>query len=466
MHRVTLIFTRLMLSVLALSVAGLVLAKSELAPAVVGEVSMVLGKATIVAADGHAVPATVGLPIHVSDTIETTGSGHVHIRFVDEALVSVRPLSTLEVVRYDYNPQYPQNSAVKLNLVEGVTRAISGQAAKQARQNFRLNTPIAAIGVRGTDFTVSANSQSVRAIVSEGAIVVAPYSSQCAAAALGPCAQNAVELSGISRQILEMNARTGGISSALLPATSAQAQALAAEASAKVDSGNKTAKPSESKDAYTDTVTARAVNTTLANNEAVKPPVLAPPAVIVVPPTPEFTPAVVATSAALTTNAQLVWGRWSNRNLGSERITLSAGDLLSNYQVTVGDLAYALFRAAPAGNSLQVGLGVLAFNLNKAQVQFSSAGKVELMQVSGGQLALDFNQAMFSTSLQLSHAATGNITFADSGRIFDGAIFRNSTDTQSMAGTISLDGKEAGYFFEKTLPNGSVEGLTLWSQKP
>jgi hypothetical protein len=275
-----------------------------------------------------------------------------------------------------------------------------------------------------------------------------------------------VELSGISRQILEMNARTGGISSALLPATSAQAQALAAEASAKADSGNKTAKPSESKDAYTDTVTARAVNTTLASNEAVKPPVLAAPAVIVVPPTPEFTPAVVATSAALTTNTQLVWGRWSNRNLGSERITLSAGDLLSNYQVTVGDLSYALFRAEPAGKSLQAGLGVLAFNLNKAQVQYSSAGKVELMQVSGGQLALDFNQAMFSTSLQLSHAATGNITFADSGRIFNGAIFRNSTDTQSMAGTISLDGKEAGYFFEKTLANGSVEGLTLWSQKP
>jgi uncharacterized protein involved in outer membrane biogenesis len=85
--------------------------------------------------------------------------------------------------------------------------------------------------------------------------------------------------------------------------------------------------------------------------------------------------------------------------------------------------------------------------------------------VNDGQLNLDFNQGLFSTSLQLNHAATGNVTFEDSGRIYTD-IFRSVSDTQSMAGTISLDGKEAGYFFEKSLQNGSVEGLTLWSQKP
>ncbi len=477
MHRVTAIFNRIVFTVFALSLAGMVAAKSELSPAIVGEITFVLGKATIQGADGHSVRAVVGLPIHVSDTIETAGSGQVNIHFVDDALASVRPLSTLEVVRYDYNPQNPQNSAVKFALHEGIFREISGEAAKQARQNFRLNTPIAAIGVRGTDFAVSANSQSVRAIVNEGAIVVAPFSSQCSAAGFGPCSQNAKELTGLSHQILEMSAGTAGISSALLPATNAQALALVAEVSAKADSSNKTVKTTgDAKDLYTDTVTSRAVNTTLATSESVKPveTPLPPPVVVVVvpPPTPEFTPAVAQSTAALTSNTQLVWGRYSNINPDNERITVlynvdaAAVAAQGDYQVTVGNFKYALFRKEIPGQTMQFQSGVVGFDLNKAQAQFTSGGQVSLMQVSGGKLTLDFNQAMFSTSLQLSSAATGSITFADSGHIYDANVFVNSSATQSMGGTISLDGKEAGYLFQKTLSNGSVDGLTLWSRKP
>ena len=46
----------------------------------------------------------------------------------------------------------PSDSQVKLNLIEGTARAVSGEAAKAAKERFRLNTPIAAIGVRGTDY--------------------------------------------------------------------------------------------------------------------------------------------------------------------------------------------------------------------------------------------------------------------------------------------------------------------------
>ncbi len=119
-----------------------------------------------------------------------------------------------------------------------------------------------------------------------------------------------------------------------------------------------------------------------------------------------------------------------------------------------------------AGKSVQTGLGVLAFNLDMAQANYRSGGKVELMQVSDGKLNLNFNDGSFSTSLQMSHAATGNVSFEESGRIFYGEIFRTNGEKQSMAGTVSIDGKEAGYFFEKTLDNGTVEGVTLWSQKP
>ena len=109
---------------------------------------------------------------------------------------------------------------------------------------------------------------------------------------------------------------------------------------------------------------------------------------------------------------------------------------------------------------------MVAFNLVQAQSFYKTEGRSELMEVKGGKLSIDFEQSLFATSLQLSHAATGNIEFNDKGRIFGGGYFHNISDTQAMAGAVSLDGAQAGYFFEKVLATGSIEGLTLWGKQP
>ena len=62
--------------------------------------------------------------------------------------------------------------------------------------------------------------------------------------------------------------------------------------------------------------------------------------------------------------------------------------------------------------------------------------------------------------------ATGAVKFADSGLLYSGGYFHSRSATQAMAGATSLDGAEAGYFFEKTLQNGYIEGLTLWGRQP
>jgi hypothetical protein len=451
-------------------------ASAALSPAV-GEVSLVLGKAFILQGNGSSVPVKVGTQVRVSDVIETESNGHVHIRFVDTALVSVRPSSTLEIVRYDYDPQQPQNSAIKLNLVDGVAHAISGDAAKAARQNFRLNTPIAAIGVRGTDFTVSATQDSVRALVNQGAIVVAPFSSQCSADALGPCNSDAVELSGLSRQILELNASTTGISSTLLPMTSSETQAALAEAVERGQTeAHAVAKNTEKGEHYSDTVTSRAVNTRLASAEIKTqiPDMPGMPDIKVIDVKPDqFTPPTPLSGEVLTTNTQLVWGRWGNTNLQNERITIPYEIAQINKAVTVpvgdlGGLDYVLYRTDPNNAVIKPNLGVLGFNLSKAQVQYKAGGKAELMSVSGGMLTLDFDRSLFSTSLQLNHPSVGDYQFAADGRIYSGGFFHANPNskTESMAGVVSVDGKEAGYAFEKQIESGSIEGLTLWSQKP
>jgi hypothetical protein len=34
-----------------------------------------------------------------------------------------------------------------------------------------------------------------------------------------------------------------------------------------------------------------------------------------------------------------------------------------------------------------------------------------------------------------------------------------------MAGAVSLNGAEAGYYFEKQLEAGGIQGLTLWDKR-
>jgi hypothetical protein len=57
------------------------------------------------------------------------------------------------------------------------------------------------------------------------------------------------------------------------------------------------------------------------------------------------------------------------------------------------------------------------------------------------------------------------VNFAASGRLYDGGYFHTRSDTERLAGAVSLDGKEAGYFFEKQLENGGIQGLTLWDAR-
>lgn len=167
-----------------------------------GVVSMTIGKAYL----NDDTLIKVGTELNEGDKIETLSNGHVYIRFVDNGLVSIRPDSQLLIEHYQFNADTPSNSVIKFDLTEGVMRSISGAGAKAARDKFRLNTPIAAIGVRGTDFVVKASSSLIQAVVNEGAIVVAPFSDACAADSFGPCSENSVELTGQAKQLLEVSA--------------------------------------------------------------------------------------------------------------------------------------------------------------------------------------------------------------------------------------------------------------------
>ncbi|MDA9783657.1 FecR family protein [Gammaproteobacteria bacterium] len=436
--------------------------------AVVGEVSLVLGRAYL-ERDNDRERIVAGSKVHVGDRVFTEAGGHVHVRFVDDALVSVRPSSTLDVVRYDYDAAKPENSAVKFELSEGVARAISGDAAKSARQRFRMNTPIAAIGVRGTDFVVSANSRSTRALVNEGAIIMAPYSSECSSDALGPCSVDAVELSQNTLQVLELG--SGNPAPRLIAATAGRELGEVEDASNnESNSAEAQVASTESPDAldtnevYLESIATTKINTEMAAAESGQAPDEQPntPVVLEIPVAlADFTP-TSALTAESTRADQLVWGRWSS-NGGPSLLSLSLSDAREGRDVTIASPSgFILYRNEPNGARVESGLGVVKFDLSAAEAFYDSTNGIVAMRVAGGNLELDFVDRAFATELNLDHAATGAIDFTANGAIADGGYLLLREDAKIVSGAVATDGSAAGYFFEEQLEAGRIQGITLW----
>lgn len=137
----------------------------------VAYVSLVVGQVSLVRSNGETLPVQRGLNLHESDRLVTGEDGMVMLVFVDEGRVALRSGSELLIRKYKYDTD-GADSDLRLELLKGTIRQISGKAAKRQPERYHLNTPVAAIGVRGTDFLAKADNAAVRTYVHEGAITV------------------------------------------------------------------------------------------------------------------------------------------------------------------------------------------------------------------------------------------------------------------------------------------------------
>jgi hypothetical protein len=89
---------------------------------------------------------------YLSEQIKTGGKSFAVLQFVDGAKVTVRPDTELVVEDYAYSSG-GEDSAT-LNLISGGLRIITGAVAKSNPENYKVKTPMALMGVRGTEFVV------------------------------------------------------------------------------------------------------------------------------------------------------------------------------------------------------------------------------------------------------------------------------------------------------------------------
>ena len=116
-----------------------------------GEIGKIKGSG-VLERNGAVITGGSGVGVKSMDTA-VTANGTMQIDFVDQTRVDITEHSRLLIDEFVYDPSNDRGSlGLKASL--GTVRYASGQIAKKYKQNVKIRTPSATIGVRGTDFVL------------------------------------------------------------------------------------------------------------------------------------------------------------------------------------------------------------------------------------------------------------------------------------------------------------------------
>ena len=119
----------------------------------IGDVIIHEGNGAIERETGEKFTTELDLDVFMQDTVKT-GNGTTAIKFLDDTRVDVTKHSKLIIDEFVYDPN-TQTGGLTLKAALGTVKYASGQIAKTSKQNIKIQTPTATIGVRGTDFTMT-----------------------------------------------------------------------------------------------------------------------------------------------------------------------------------------------------------------------------------------------------------------------------------------------------------------------
>lgn len=83
-----------------------------------------------------------------------TGEGRLQVRFVDDSKLRMTEHTRIVIDNVVFDDD-PSKSDLAMTFAQGTARFISGELGRVNKENVRLRTPTASIGIRGTDFTVT-----------------------------------------------------------------------------------------------------------------------------------------------------------------------------------------------------------------------------------------------------------------------------------------------------------------------
>jgi len=405
---------------------------------VAGHVAFVNGQVVLAQQGKLNRSVQTGDPVYVGDHIQTLANSQLHLRMVDNAFLALRPMSQLVISAYQYDKDQPQASKIRIDLEQGTSRAVSGKGGQAAKNQYRFNTPLAAIGLRGTDYTVLADAEKTRVSVAQGGVIVSPLGPDCLMSQLGPCA------SALSREL------TAGTPNLFIEITANQAPkflqkqsetnskpvgvSMAINAPAKLDTLQQSIEQKNVAEQVNNVESATNVANQTARYESIA-----------------------------------KWGRWTalvqQLPQGSESINKAFAQI-PNLEIVNSNDVFALAYPGQTPTRLP-DQGRAQFSLVAAEAYVKDKEVLTRAGVKSGQLEIDFAQNLFNTQLAVAVNSATIDTVKSQGTVdrFGRMTSNGALSNANVSGIVLNKGLEATYLFDKSLASGGVlSGVAQWAR--
>lgn len=86
------------------------------------------------------------------DILTTQADTYARVHFIDHTEVVLRPNTQFKIDAYHFEEGKPEKDRSILSLIQGGLRSVTGLLGKRSKDQYKLNTPAATIGIRGTTY--------------------------------------------------------------------------------------------------------------------------------------------------------------------------------------------------------------------------------------------------------------------------------------------------------------------------
>ena len=142
---------------------------SALFAAPAGQITAASGYVAVTTPQRAVKAAGSGETVESGQTVTVGDGGRAVIKFQDGQIIALQSKSIFKVNSYKYEQASPDKGESFFSLLEGGLRAVTGLIGNSNKPGWKLGTPTATMGIRGTDFLVVVN-QGVFVKVESGAV--------------------------------------------------------------------------------------------------------------------------------------------------------------------------------------------------------------------------------------------------------------------------------------------------------
>lgn len=123
----------------------------------VAKVAFIKGDVYSTQSNGEKTKLKIGSRLYEGDLIETKSKSFAVLAFKDKGRITLKANTEFKIEKHKYSADKPEKNNAIFRLIKGGMRALTGLIGKKNKKAYKVNTPTATIGIRGTGYDLAWN---------------------------------------------------------------------------------------------------------------------------------------------------------------------------------------------------------------------------------------------------------------------------------------------------------------------